>query len=164
MGCGKTTIGRLLSTRLGWRFEDGDDYHPPANISKMKAGLPLCDEDRYPWLQILRSMIDAQLADKEKGPMILACSALKRSYRKLLGIDQQSVVSVYLQGSAALLQERIEARTHRFMAKGLLESQLRTLEEPRSGIRVSIDQSPEEIVEAIISEINKLNLKTEDTP
>ena len=147
MGCGKTTIGRLLSIRLGWRFEDGDDFHPEENIRKMQSGQPLEDEDRYPWLEVLHGMIRKSLQSDEN--MILACSALKRDYRRRLGIDQRSVVSVYLKGSAELLQQRVAARTHRYMDKGLLESQLNTLEEPRHGLVVSIANRPEEIVDEI---------------
>lgn len=152
MGCGKTTIGKLLANRLGWRFADGDDFHPPANIAKMKTGLPLGDEDRYPWLHILHTAIEKAVSDNDN--LILACSALKQEYRKLLGINQQSVISVYLQGSPELLRERIEARTHLYMDKSLLESQLNTLEEPQSGLIVSIADSPEVIVDSIISRIS----------
>ncbi|WP_217909478.1 gluconokinase [Desulfosediminicola flagellatus] len=152
MGCGKTTIGKLLANRLGWRFADGDDFHPPANIAKMKAGLPLGDEDRYPWLHILHAAIEKAVSDNDN--LILACSALKQEYRKLLGINQQSVISVYLQGSPELLRERIETRTHLYMDKGLLESQLNTLEEPTSGLIVSIADSPEAIVDSIIYSIS----------
>ncbi len=152
MGCGKTTIGKLLAEKLCWKFADGDDFHPEANIDKMKSGLPLDDEDRYPWLQILHDTIEESVRSGEN--LILACSALKRKYRKLLGIDQESVLSVYLKGSPDLLQERIESRTHLYMDKGLLQSQLSTLEEPESGVVVSIAESPEVIVESIISRIS----------
>lgn len=152
MGCGKTTIGKLLANRLGWRFADGDDFHPPANIAKMKAGLPLDDEDRYPWLHILHAAIEEAVADNVN--LILACSALKREYRRLLGINQQSVISVYLQGSPDLLRERIESRTHLYMDKSLLESQLRTLEEPETGMIVCIADTPDVIVDSIISSLS----------
>lgn len=144
MGCGKTTIGRMLSAQLGWRFADGDDFHPEANVRKMQSGQPLDDGDRGPWLEILHDMIQQSLASNED--LILACSALKRKYRRMLGIDQQSVMSVYLKGSIELLRDRIEARTHHYMDKSLLESQLNTLEEPVTGMVVSIADSPENIV------------------
>lgn len=147
MGCGKTTIGKLLSRRLGWPFEDGDDFHPPENIAKMKAGVPLGDADRFPWLDILYSMFTA--INEQGGNLVLACSALKKEYRRRLGIDQKDILSVYLQGTAAVLQSRIEKRSHHYMNKGLLESQLAALEEPENGVIVSIDASPEVIVEEI---------------
>lgn len=149
MGCGKTTIGRLLSEKLGWRFADGDDYHPAENIRKMRQGVPLSDADRIPWLHLLREHLMQTNARGEN--LIMACSALKRQYRKILGIDQRSVLSVYLKGSHELLQQRIEKRTHQYMNKGLLASQLATLEEPQSGLSVDIDATPEEIVNRIIS-------------
>lgn len=149
MGCGKTTIGNLLATKLNWRFADGDDYHPPQNVRKMRSGVPLEDADRLPWLQILHDHIQESLLNGEN--LVLACSALKHSYRKILGIDQQNVVSVFLKGNYELLQQRINGRTHQYMAKGLLTSQLATLEEPRSGLTVDISGSPEEIVAHIIS-------------
>ncbi len=152
MGCGKTTIGRLLAENLGWRFEDGDDYHPSANIAKMKKGIPLDDDDRFPWLGILRSMI-LQCLQKEEN-LILACSALKKKYRTHLGINQQDVVSVYLKGSAELLEQRVAKRSHLYMKRSLLASQIATLEEPRSGIIVNIDAEPQEIVNEITKKLS----------
>lgn len=153
MGCGKTTIGKELSKKLEWRFEDGDDYHPPENVAKMGAGIPLNDSDRQPWLTILHDLIQECLQQGE--PMILACSALKKKYRGLLGINQKDVVSVYLQGSRDLLAQRIESRTHRYMKKDLLDSQLATLEEPKSGLIVDIADTPKTIVEVIADRLTK---------
>lgn len=157
MGCGKTTVGRLLSKRLGWRFEDGDDFHPPANVAKMKSGIPLNDDDRLPWLQSLRDMIDQSVASEEN--MILACSALNRKYRVALGVNQESVVSAYLKGSPELLRERVAARTHQYMNKDLLTSQLRTLEEPEDGLIVSIASTPAAAVEDIVQGISRFTTK-----
>ncbi len=151
MGSGKTTIGQMLASRLGWRFEDGDDYHPQANIDKMRSGQPLNDQDREPWLSILSVLICKGKAEDQS--FVLACSALKRKYRAALGIDQMSVISVYLKGSTELLNKRVENRTHQYMAKGLLQSQLSSLEEPQSGLVINVDDSPENIVERIASAI-----------
>ncbi len=148
MGCGKTTIGQLLSQKTGFQFVDADDYHPEFNKEKMGRGIPLTDEDRGPWLQALHDLIEVSQT-KGEG-LVLACSALKEKYRTLLGIDQSAVHSVYLQGSYELLRQRISARSHEFMSTGLLQSQLDTLEEPKSGVIVDIATSPEQICQNII--------------
>lgn len=148
MGCGKTTIGQLISSRLGWRFLDGDDYHPKKNKAKMMAGIPLDDDDRRPWLQRLHAILQDAVAKDEN--MILACSALKRSYRHRLGIDQRTIHSIFLKGTAELLERRIAARTHDYMNASLLQSQLETLEEPETGLIVNIDASPDDIIDDII--------------
>jgi carbohydrate kinase (thermoresistant glucokinase family) len=157
MGCGKTTIGKNLAAKLDWQFYDADDFHPEANKDKMGQGVPLDDHDRKPWLAILRQIIDKHLADGSS--MILACSALKQRYRRTLGIDQQQVFSVFLKGSSSLLEKRIAARSHQFMAKDLLRSQLDTLEEPETGLTVDIAGTPEEVCQKIfdnlISDSNK---------
>lgn len=151
MGCGKTTIGQVLATRLSWQFYDADDFHPEANKKKMAQGVPLEDSDREPWLNILHQIIQEHLADGRS--MILACSALKKKYRRMLGIDQQQVFSIFLKGSYSLLEERIAGRSHQFMAKDLLQSQLDTLEEPDSGLTVDIAGTPEEICQTIIDQL-----------
>ena len=152
MGCGKTTIGRMLSDRLGWPFRDADDFHPPDNVAKMRAGIALNDADRLPWLKRLHDEI--QLWLQRGRPAVLGCSALKQAYRELLGIDQQSVISVYLKGSFELIQQRINRRKHRYMPAGLLRSQFDTLEEPQGGITVDISFSPAHIVTDIIHRLN----------
>lgn len=149
MGCGKTTIGQILAKQLDWPFYDGDDFHPEANKKKMSAGVALEDSDREPWLKILNQLIRQHLATGRN--MILACSALKKKYRDLLGVDQKQIYSVFLKGSRALLQQRIEARSHEYMSKDLLESQLRTLEEPLTGLTVDISGTPEEASALIIA-------------
>ncbi len=148
MGCGKTTIGKLLAGKLSWTFEDGDDFHPQSNVEKMKSGIPLDDADRLPWLTILHDRMRNALADNRS--LIIACSALKRDYRKILGINQQEVVSVFLEGTPELLQDRINTRSHEYMSKQLLASQLNTLEVPETGYRVDISESPDEITDQII--------------
>lgn len=155
MGCGKTTIGQILAKKLDWKFYDGDDFHPESNKRKMAGGIPLEDADRLPWLEILRALIERHRSSQKD--MVLACSALKRKYRQTLGIDQDTVVSVFLKGSASLLEKRITERSHEFMEKGLLQSQLDTLEEPRTGITVSIVDSPEQISQTIIKNISGLH-------
>ncbi len=158
MGCGKTTIGKLLSANTGWRFADGDDFHPPENIKKMAAGIPLDDDDRLPWLQSLGHMISQTIDDG--GNLILACSALKRQYRKLLGIDQERIFSVYLKGTPELLQQRITGRTNHYMNKDLLTSQLQTLEEPRNGLTMSIADNPETIARKLAWRISTNNMNS----
>ncbi|MGA7278740.1 MAG: gluconokinase [Desulfocapsaceae bacterium] len=151
MGCGKSTIGIMLAHRLGWDFEDGDDYHPPENVEKMRAGIALDDSDRQGWLNTLRTRIDDRLERDEH--LILACSALKQSYRQILGIDQRTVISVYLKGTVELLEERLRSRHHQYMNNGLLTSQVQTMEEPQGGIIIDIDQSPESICSEIIEQL-----------
>lgn len=153
MGCGKTTIGQVLAQKTGWRFYDADDFHPKVNRQKMANGIPLDDNDRQPWLESLRDFIDDHLSSERN--MILACSALKKKYRRLLGINQKDVFSVYLKGSFSLLHERIVARSHDFMDKDLLQSQLDTLEDPETGLIVAISASPDQISETIIDNIIK---------
>ena len=152
MGCGKTTLGMLLAENLGWNFYDGDDYHPPANKKKMGAGIPLDDNDREPWLKTLAQLINEH-KELERN-MILACSALKKTYRQLLGIDQKTVVSVYLKGSKDVLKSHLAGRSHEYMDDDLLLSQLRTLEEPTSGIIVDVSGTPKETARDIIKKID----------
>jgi carbohydrate kinase (thermoresistant glucokinase family) len=151
MGCGKTKVGVTLAQKLGWQFYDADDFHPEANKRKMGEGIPLDDSDRQPWLDILHEIIQKYLS--EESSMILACSALKKKYRRALGIDQEQVFSVFLKGSFSLLQERIADRSHEYMAKGLLQSQLATLEVPETGLTVDISGTPEQISQAIIDKL-----------
>jgi len=145
-GAGKTTVGNLVASQLAWEFADGDDYHPAANVEKMRNGIPLSDADRAPWLEILRSMIANWVGLGKSG--VLACSALKRAYRERLQVSPEVRV-VYLKGSVALLQRRMRARLGHFMTERMLESQLATLEEPEDAVVVDVDRSPEEIVAEI---------------
>ncbi|WP_051299846.1 gluconokinase [Methylobacter luteus] len=147
-GAGKTTVGRALAERLGWRFIEGDDYHPAANVAKMQRGEPLNDADREPWLLRLRDEIKACLARGERA--ILTCSALKERYRALLRPDPERVHFVFLTGSYETLHKRLTQRHNHFMGPDLLASQLETLDLPGDGLIVDIDQPVDAIVDAIM--------------
>lgn len=146
-GSGKTTIGRRLAEALGWPFADGDDLHPPANLEKMAAGLPLTDADRLPWLRELRRRIERHLAAGENA--VIACSALKASYREILAGDRERVHFVHLTGSPELIRRRLEQRQGHFMKVQMLDSQLAALEPPADAVAVDVAGSPEEIVAEI---------------
>ena len=145
-GSGKSHIGRLLAERLGWAFADADDFHPAANVAKMRSGVPLDDADREPWLAALAGLLQAALADGR--PLVLACSALKRSYRERLGLPQPGIRLVLLTGPAELLRKRIEQRAGHFMPATLLDSQLAVLEPPEpdeAAIEIDVSADPEAI-------------------
>ena len=153
-GSGKSTIAERLAARLGWRFEDGDKYHPPANVAKMSAGHPLTDEDRWPWLQAIADEIDRVCKTGQRA--VIACSALKRTYREILVHGRNDVRIVFLNGTQDLIAERLAARKGHFMPPGLLTSQFRTLEPPQLNerpITVSIDASVEAIVDDIVRQL-----------
>ncbi len=145
-GSGKTTVGRELARELGWRFYDADDFHPAANVEKMSRGVPLDDRDRAPWLDALRELVRGCLERGESA--VLACSALKESYRERLLIDE-SVRLVYLKGDVGLIRERLRDRRGHFMKAAMLDSQFAALEEPERALSVDISSPPEEIVKAI---------------
>ena len=145
-GSGKTTIGSLLAKRLGWEFVDADDFHPPSNVEKMKHGIPLTDADREPWLKALHDKIVEWTA--EKRSVVLACSALKQSYRDELRASSDAKF-VYLKGSYQLFSERVLARRGHFAKQDLLASQFATLEEPTDAIIVDAAPSPEQIVSEV---------------
>ena len=146
-GSGKTTVGKLLAQSLNWDFSDADDFHPSANIEKMSRGIPLEDADRLPWLLQLQAAIDRWLLENKN--VVLACSALKASYREMLCRDQQRMKIVYLKGSFDLLATRLKTRENHYMKADLLLSQLDTLEEPEDAIIIDASQPLELIVRQI---------------
>lgn len=146
-GCGKTTVGRLLAAELGWGFRDADDFHPPANIAKMSRGQPLTDADRAPWLAALRRQIEDCLGRDSHA--VVACSALKESYRRKLLVEPLRVKLVYLTGDPALLEQRLRQRRDHFMKPGMLASQFAALEPPADALTVDIAAEPAEIVRRI---------------
>jgi gluconokinase len=133
-GCGKSTVGALLAGRLRWRFADADTFHPEANVAKMRAGIPLTDADREPWLHAITDWMDARIAAGQSA--VITCSALKRAYRDELLARRPMVTMVFLQVSRELLERRLMARTDHFFPEKLLDSQLAVLEPPGPGERV----------------------------
>src|SRR6266436_6292810 len=154
-GSGKSTIGALLASRLHWEFEDADWIHPASNVDKMHSGIPLTDEDRWPWLDAVAAWIDQMR--RSGGHAVVACSALKRRYRDVLIGDRTDVRLVYLKGDETLIARRIATRHEHFMPRGLLHSQFVALEEPgpdEAAIIASIEPEPREIATRILSALN----------
>lgn len=151
-GSGKSTIGGALAAQLGWRYTEGDDFHPPANVAKMRAGKPLDDADRQPWLAAIARWMDAQVQLRKPG--VIGCSALKRAYRDLLRAGRRQVWFLYLRVSRGTLQQRVTTRHHEYMPASLLDSQLATLEEPGRDeprcITLDADAGAAAIVEAAL--------------
>ena len=155
-GSGKTTIGEKLAARMSWRYEDADTFHPPSNVAKMSAGQPLTDEDRWPWLKAIAAEIDRACTAGER--LVIGCSALRRIYRDVLVHGRDDVRFIYLDGTQALIADRIGQRKGHFMPPGLLTSQFQTLEPPTPDERamtVSIDAQVEVIVDRIISQLSQ---------
>jgi carbohydrate kinase (thermoresistant glucokinase family) len=153
-GSGKTTIAVLLAERLGWELADADDFHSAANLRKMENGIPLTDEDRWPWLAAIAAWIDEVRRAGRRG--IVTCSALKRSYRRILIGERQDVRLVYLEGDMQLIAQRLSKRRGHFMPAALLQSQFDTLEEPgpeENPITVSVAAQPAAIVERVRAEL-----------
>jgi gluconokinase len=151
-GSGKTTLGTALAKKLNWTFADADDYHPPANVQKMASGEALTDADREPWLLRLRALIEQHLL--EQLPLVLACSALKASYRQTLTANLEGVKVVFLNGSRELIAGRMKSREH-FMPTSLLESQLRTLEPPENAIVLDIGQPIEMMMREVMTQLQE---------
>ncbi len=135
-GSGKSSVALGLHDTLGWKFQEGDELHPPANVEKMRNGIPLDDTDRAPWLAVCAGWIRARHDKHEPG--ILTCSALKRSYREILSQGLDDVWFLYLKVPEAVLKDRLDRRTHHYMPSSLLPTQLRTLEEPDQGEQVMV--------------------------
>ncbi len=146
-GAGKTTVGRALAGSLGWHFEDADDHHPAENREKMRAGIPLTEEDRYPWLTKLALLIRGWMDEGRNA--VLACSALSRRSREILGAGTAEVKLVHLRGNEALVRERLTARPGHFFDPSLLASQFAALEEPENALVVDIAARPEEVAAEI---------------
>ena len=148
-GSGKSTVGGMLADRLGWVFRDGDEFHPATNVSKMRSGNPLDDNDRRPWLLAIQQFMD--LCHRDGQSCVIACSALKAAYRDLLRCTEPWVRLVHLHGTRELLANRMLARSGHFMPAALLDSQLATLELPTDALILDISPPPETLVAQIIS-------------
>lgn len=153
-GAGKTTIGQLLAEHLGWQFADADDFHPAANVEKMRRGIPLTDDDRWPWLRAIAAEIDR--VSRAGQHVVIACSALKRAYRDILVHGRNDVRIIYLKGNQELIASRLMRRKGHFMPPGLLASQFKTLEPPDQSehpVTASIDAAVETIVDDIVRQL-----------
>lgn len=149
-GSGKSTIGKMLADRLAGAFLEADEFHPTANIDKMSRGKPLSDEDRRPWLDAVACAVRNHAGP---FPLVLACSALKHSYRSQLQLGESPVI--FLTGPRDTIEHRLATRLGHFMPRQLLDSQLEDLEEPNDAITISIASSPDKIVDQIAREINR---------
>ena len=167
-GSGKTTVATEVARRLGWEFTEGDDHHPAANVEKMRAGMPLDDDDRWPWLRELAAWIGRH--EQEGRSCVLTCSALKRSYRDLLRDGHPSVWFAHVTADPELIRERIEHRTGHYMPASLLDSQLATLQplgDDEPGARVSGAGSPPSVVDELLAALDAergLHLSTQEAP
>jgi gluconokinase/shikimate kinase len=153
-GSGKTTVASMLAHRLRWPFQEGDDLHPESNIEKMRAGHPLSDQDRTPWLELIADWVDKRLDAGQNG--IITCSALKRAYRDVINRRHQGVVFIFLDGSRKTVALRLASRHGHFMPPLLLKSQFEDLERPapdEPAIRFDVDAPPQRIVDAVIEKL-----------
>lgn len=146
-GAGKTTVGHALAAALGWRFLDADDLHPEPNRVKLASGVPLTDEDRWPWLWLLAGVIGEAL--RQEDGLVMACSALKEAYRKVLEVDPARVRVVYLDAPREVLARRLAERQGHFMPPSLLDSQLATLEVPAGALRVDVTPPVDAVVRRV---------------
>ena len=153
-GCGKTTIGQILSEKLGWPLFDADEFHSLASIDKMRNGIALDDADRWPWLERMNAALREREARGES--VLLACSALKQAYRDRLSKGIAELRWIYLKGGFELIRKRLEARKGHYMKAGLLESQFAALEEPEEALSVDIDDSPNSIADSILRRLQAL--------
>lgn len=157
-GAGKTTVGELLADRMGCGFSDADDFHPPANVEKMRAGIALTDDDRWPWLKALRQAIEDWQAAGESR--VIACSALKDAYRDVLS-PRDDVVFVYLKGDTETIASRLKARKGHYMNPNLLTSQFAALEEPADAVVVDIAPPPAAVADEIMNRLQTRGLTAE---
>jgi gluconokinase len=167
-GSGKSTVAATLVDRLGWQFAEGDDFHPPANVEKMRAGHPLDDEDRWPWLRSVAAWIGEH--EKAGRDVVVTCSALKRSYRDLLRDGHPSVWFAHVTADPDLIRERIEHRTGHYMPASLLDSQLATLEpleDDEPGASISGAAPPAAVADELLAVLDAergLSLSTQEAP
>jgi gluconokinase len=147
-GCGKTTVGKIVAERLGWRFLDADDFHTPENVEKMRSGQPLTDDDRWPWLDRLNGLL------REDGSAVLACSALRQRYRDRIAAGLDDVRWVHLVGSFELIGSRLAARKGHYMPASLLTSQFNTLEPPNAALTIDVGDMPEVLAARILKELD----------
>lgn len=164
-GTGKSTIGRAVAEAGGWPFLEGDDYHPESNVAKMAEGIPLTDEDRLPWLRRLAEWVQEQ--DAAGQPSVMACSALRRSYRDLLREGAARLFFVHLVGTAPLLLERMQSREDHFMPAELLESQLETLEpldDDEHGLVIDVSNLPGQIRKMVMEHLDRRIFGDQDSP
>lgn len=150
-GSGKTTVGRRLAERLGWAYYEGDDFHCAGNIEKMSKGIPLTDADRWPWLADIREEI--RRCATRGLDAVVACSALRGSYRSYLAEGVMDIRFVYLRGTSRVILDRLRSRDDHYMGEGMLASQLASLEEPDDALIVDITSSPDEIVDRIEAQV-----------
>jgi gluconokinase len=147
-GTGKTTVGKVLAERTGWPFHDADDFHSPASVEKMRSGIPLTDDDRWPWLDRLNALLRADQAKGESA--ILGCSALKQRYRDRLQQGLEKVRWVFLNGDIELIRSRLQARKGHYMNPALLQSQFDALEPPRDALNIDVDEERAALAERVL--------------